>query len=513
MAELLTVAAELDIAPGLAVPADLCAHTTFIVGIRGAGKTVAATVIAEEFCERNIPWVAFDPVGVWPGLRMKPDGTPGYPVLVVGGKYGDLPLDRDAGERLAEAWASENFACVVDLKRENKTTWRHFVAKFCDRLMMLEPESPRCVFLEEGPEFVPQRPMGEQKVSRAAVDRLIRLGRNNGYGAVLISQRFATVDKDVATQCETILAMRQIGKPDRTAVKDWVAEVAIPEPDAPQIEGFLSSLPKLEDREGWWYSPQWTGQFQRIRVRERRTVHLGHTRSLGQVSAAAALTPLADVAKLAARLKRVLVAVEGPVTVDKDGTIRATKLTPRQQKRTEIRDPEGEYERPARNELESTKREHMNAERAYIGAVAELDQRHARIVELEGQVQTLRGQVASLTALVSGSRDGLRSLFQVLQPLFATDTGVLGASYVDPASAPGGLAYARGPYERWYPKLEAGARRILEALLDHGGELSIRQAAVLAGLTKGSGRWRKCIGQLRSLGLVEKGDPIRLHPV
>ena len=74
------------------LPLDLVTRTLAIIGIRGSGKTVAATVLAEEMCEAGLPWVALDPVGVWWGLRVNPDGTPGgYPVVVLGGEHADLP--------------------------------------------------------------------------------------------------------------------------------------------------------------------------------------------------------------------------------------------------------------------------------------------------------------------------------------------------------------------------------------------------------------------------------------
>src|SRR6266850_3159093 len=163
------------------LPLDAATHTFGFIGIRGAGKTVAATVMAEEMCEAGLPWIALDPIGVWWGLRANPDGTPGgYPVVIIGGEHADIQLEKDAGAKLADTILQENIACVIDLSRESKTTWRKFVADFCDRMMELRPEIPRHVFLEEAPEFIPQRPMGEQKRSLAAVDRITRLGRNNG---------------------------------------------------------------------------------------------------------------------------------------------------------------------------------------------------------------------------------------------------------------------------------------------------------------------------------------------
>src|SRR6266571_4002105 len=86
------------------LPPDFVTRTLAIVAIRGGGKTVAATVLAEEMCEAGLPWIAFDPTpgGVWWGLRCNPDGTPGgYQVVVIGGKHADLPFDRAHAGKLA----------------------------------------------------------------------------------------------------------------------------------------------------------------------------------------------------------------------------------------------------------------------------------------------------------------------------------------------------------------------------------------------------------------------------
>ncbi|MGH9505272.1 MAG: hypothetical protein ACRD20_20655 [Terriglobales bacterium] len=264
------------------LPLDLVTRTLAIIAIRGWGKTVAATVIAEEMCEAGLPWVAIDPVGVWWGLRANPDGSAGgYPIVILGGERGDLPLEKSAGAKVAEAILQEDVSCVIDMSSESKTTVRHFVAEFCDRLMDLRPQTPRHIFIEEAPELVPQKPMGEQKRSLAAVDRLIRLGRNRGYGATLISQRTATIQKDVLTQCESLLAGRSIGKPDRDAMQSWIAEL-VEEPSPTNASKFVQSLANLESGVGWFWSPQWLGSFEQIRVRRRKSYHPGETRSVGQ---------------------------------------------------------------------------------------------------------------------------------------------------------------------------------------------------------------------------------------
>jgi hypothetical protein len=498
------------------LPRDFVTRTLAIAAIRGAGKTVAATVIAEEMCEAGLPWIAFDPApgGVWWGLRCSPDGSPGgYPVLVIGGKHGDLPFRRESAIPLAEAFIRENVCIVVDVHREHKSTMRAFVAEFCDRLMELEDSeapSPRHVFLEEAPEFVPQKPMAEQKRSRAAVDRVVRLGRNAGYGATLLTQRFATVDKDVLTQCENILAMRSVGKPDRRAFKEWIAETVSPAPDDPQVEEFLGSLVNLPDGEGWFWSPQWLKRFERVRIRERKTYHPGRTRSIDDAVVSVQLSSVADfverfrpVLDAKPKGKRAMVDVSvrgGPpdfvegeeiVEVDREGGIHGTGRTAATLKRTAIRDRTGE----------------PSAERAAAQGRVELERRSERLAAVEDEAARLRGQVADQHRQLGAARATLQALRQALEPQYKALARLF--SELDSAQTTAGID--RAPFEAWFPKLRGGGRKLLTTLLDNGGELTIRQLAVLSRRKIGNGAWRADIGQLRSCGLVEPGDPVKLR--
>jgi hypothetical protein len=75
------------------LPVDAQVQTFGVIGVRGSGKTVTATVMAEEFCKQGLFWTAFDPISVWWGLRAKRDGRPGgFPVLVFGGAHGDIQI-------------------------------------------------------------------------------------------------------------------------------------------------------------------------------------------------------------------------------------------------------------------------------------------------------------------------------------------------------------------------------------------------------------------------------------
>src|SRR5262245_29535708 len=82
----------LDISPELSLPAQAVTETFGLLAVRGAGKSNAARVMAEEMFAAGLPFVAVDPVGSWYGLRSSRDGKrPGLAVPIFGGKHGDVP--------------------------------------------------------------------------------------------------------------------------------------------------------------------------------------------------------------------------------------------------------------------------------------------------------------------------------------------------------------------------------------------------------------------------------------
>jgi len=136
------------------LPADAITNKFAFMGISGAGKTCAATAMAEEFCKLGLPWIALDPLSNWWGLRANRDGKPGgFPVVVIGGEHADIKLEKDAGVRIAQSLIHENVCAVIDLSWESKTVWRKFLTDFCHALMDMTPEVPRHIFIEEAPEF------------------------------------------------------------------------------------------------------------------------------------------------------------------------------------------------------------------------------------------------------------------------------------------------------------------------------------------------------------------------
>jgi hypothetical protein len=253
----------------LRIPLNAATKTFAILAKRGAGKSYTGAVMAEEFHEHNIPFVVFDPIDVWWGLRLAKNGKdPGLPVVVFGLEHADIPLDRDMGKAIAHAIVEDNVSCVISTFGMPKVAQRHLIAEFAEELLNIN-NRPRHIFIEEAHEFVPQRVLGALGKTFNAVSNLVVMGRNRGIGVTLINQRAATINKDVLTQLDTLLAFRNVSPQDRKALKEWV-EYHAAEGD---FDAFMQSLPSLPTGEGWIWSPEFLDVFERITIRERKTFH------------------------------------------------------------------------------------------------------------------------------------------------------------------------------------------------------------------------------------------------
>lgn len=83
------------------LPAAALDERVAIVGTSGSGKTYAAKGWVERLLDTGARVCVVDPLGVWWGLRAGADGvSPGYPVVVFGGRHADVPLEEDMGVAL-----------------------------------------------------------------------------------------------------------------------------------------------------------------------------------------------------------------------------------------------------------------------------------------------------------------------------------------------------------------------------------------------------------------------------
>jgi len=253
------------------IPINAATKAFAILAKRGAGKSYTGAVMAEEFHKNNIPFVVFDPIDVWWGLRLSANGKEkGLPIVVFGTEHADISLDRDMGRKIAQAVVQENISCVISTFGipGGKTAERHLIAEFSEELLRIV-KNPIHVFIEEAHEYVPQRVFGGLGKTFNAVANLVVMGRNRGIGVTMINQRASTINKDVLTQLDTLLAFQSTSPQDRKALQDWV-EYHSAEGD---FEKFMKSLPHLPRGEGWIWSPEFLGKFERIKIRKRETFH------------------------------------------------------------------------------------------------------------------------------------------------------------------------------------------------------------------------------------------------
>ena len=167
----------LQISREFSLPAEAVSETFAMLAKRGVGKTYTAAVMVEELLKTGLHAVVGDPVGVWWGLRTSPNGTrEGLPIIVLGGDHGDMPLEVNAGEPIADVVVDEELSVALDLSHFRKGEQTRFMTDFAERLYH-KNRTPLHLVLDEADAFAPQRPLKGQECLLGAVEDLIRRGR------------------------------------------------------------------------------------------------------------------------------------------------------------------------------------------------------------------------------------------------------------------------------------------------------------------------------------------------
>ena len=448
----------LKLGPKLSMPAEAVTETFGILAVRGAGKTNTARVLAEEMFRARLPFVAIDPVGSWWGLRSSRSGKqPGLEVAIFGGRHGDVPLERTGGKLLAELIVRERIPCIVDVSDfDSEAAKKQFLLDFARRLYQ-KNEDPLHLFLEEADDYIPQRPQQDETQLLRAWENIVRRGRSRGLGMTLITQRSASVNKSVLTQVQTLIAMRTTGPQDRAAIEAWVKYHA-------QGSEILSSLPELDDGEAWVWSPRFLSDTRRVRFRLSNTLDSGATPKLRKRKTAARL---ADVD------------LEG-VRKQMASTIERAKEEDPKELRKRIRELEAQLKKKPTAEKPNEVRVEVPVFRKEDRK--QLDRIERGSQELEVLISKLIGRVESLGVRPPSPTARKRSDAQ--KP---------------PRSRP---EAPRAPEEpSGGESVGKCAHGLLKALAQHG-DLSLKQAAIIAGYSAKSGSVRNAAGELRGHGYV-----------
>jgi hypothetical protein len=273
----------LRISDELTLPLDAATQTFAFLARRGGGKTYAASKLCEEMIAAGIQVVVLDPVGNWYGLRLAADGKgKGFGVPVLGGDHGDIPLEAGAGALVADLLVGKQVSVVLDVSTMRKNQRKEFATAFAEELFHRKKSarSPMHLFIEEAQVFVPQKAMGADARMLGAFEDIVKLGRNYGIGATLISQRPQSVNKDALNQTEALFVLQTNGAQERKALEAWIVEQGL------DVRGLVDELPSLPVGTAYVWSPSWLGITKKVRIAAKRTYDASATPNVGAQPAA-----------------------------------------------------------------------------------------------------------------------------------------------------------------------------------------------------------------------------------
>lgn len=265
----------MELARGVFLHADAVTQKFNILGQSGGGKTYTAMKLAELMLAGLGRIFVFDLVGVWNGLLSSADGLrAGFPVIVIGGEKGHLPLNANAGRLVADLAVDRDVSVVVDLSQlfaEDEAAVHTFVADCLQQLFKRHQQlkKRRHVFFEEAQELFPQeQPSREQYRLLRVGKTFCKIGRNYGLGYTTISQEPQSVSKRILNQAGTLIAVRTMGELERKAISATARTNEI---------DLMTELPKLETGHAVIWSPAWLKHVGRVHVLKKVTFDSSRT--------------------------------------------------------------------------------------------------------------------------------------------------------------------------------------------------------------------------------------------
>jgi hypothetical protein len=280
---------KLRIAADLTLPGEFVTQAAAVIAKRRAGKSYISRRIAEQLLAVGQQVVIVDPKGDWWGIRTNAAGDgPGYPVIILGGEHGDLPLNVDKGEIVAQMVVEDRASILLDLSVFRKHEVATFMTAFLETLYRLKAKEANrtavMLIIDEADAIAPQKPnAGEERMLGAAED-IVRRGGQRGIGCMMITQRTAVLNKNVLTQCEVLVALRTIAPQDLKAMQAWI-DVHGTDEERKELMSSLPSLPVGKGGKAWFWSPGWptsSGIFQKVEVLPIETYDSGRTPGPGE---------------------------------------------------------------------------------------------------------------------------------------------------------------------------------------------------------------------------------------
>ena len=438
-----------------------------IVGGTGSGKSYTARGLVEKVLASKHGRVGIiDPTGVWHGLRLMADGkSPGFPVVIFGGDRSDVPLIETAGRVVAQAVAGTQQSWVIDTSAlKTKAAERRFMLDFLDALFEANRADITLV-VDEADRFSPQRMTPETARLHERMEEIVRRGRVRGFTPWLITQRPASLNKDVLSQATAMICMRMTGAHDRSAMADVIEGQA----DKATAREIIGGMPKHQTGHGLIWAPQ-RGLLEAVHFPRIVTLDTMSAPKPGEHRHDGVLPPI-DLGALREKLSAV-------------------------EEETKANDP-----KVLRAEIARLKVELAKAPGAPTNA--ELQAAHA-----DGFQQGLaeaRQMFEQRLKNVSGELVTLADVLRSPIPLEAPDRAPPVRQPQPIRSAPPPPAPATRPADS-STGLGKGDRLVLTVLAQYApARVSASKAAAIAGYSVRSSTWRNILSRLRQAALIEQG--------
>lgn len=248
-----------------------------ILASSGMGKSYLTGVLIEETLENGGLVCIIDPEGEHFTLAER------YPMMIIGGEHGSLPLEEDALDLYVEAMLENRMSAVFDLSEFLDEEQQHLYGLIAEALFVLEQKYRTKVRLvvEEAQIYAPQR--GAATSSRAkkkgmdpvqASQKIAKRGRKRAIDSLWATQRPASLNKDILSQCNRFWFGGITSEQDYKAIKPFLTEAGIS----------FTDIKALSPGQFYYFGK---GETKLIRVRKRLCKHAGATPEAGQTFQAA----------------------------------------------------------------------------------------------------------------------------------------------------------------------------------------------------------------------------------
>lgn len=461
------------------LPTDLVTESNGLLGKKGSGKTNAGIVLLEEIWRLGVPIVTIDPKGDHWGIRADGPSGPGLPIPVFGGRHGDIPLEPTAGTYIADLVRSRRLSVVLDVSEFSGADRRRFLTAFVDRLYRHESRDPMHLLLEEAHEYIPQRVDSGDAAMVGAFERIVKQGRFKGIGVTMLSQRSASLNKNVLTQVDNLFMLRMGSPQDRTAVRAWIDTHA----DSTTI---IDALPRLLTGECWLWQPE-RGEPVHFQFRMRHTYDAGETPKIGEKPRPPVTLADIDLGEISAAMTEAIA-------------------------RSQENDP-----KRLRGEIEKLRRELVKKPPTERVTVQETVEVEVRVIP-----EWIEPMLNEAAAAILGAH---KTLSEVIMKMHADRFSAEPLPKVLPAPAPeavGGAVRKTPPVRRRSETIDVGPsevvgeplrplsnteRNVLGVLAQFPKPLTTKQLALRAGSSAKSSTYTTALASLRKMALIDgRGD-------